>query len=35
MNLARAKWLAEYFHEQHINATAEGIAFAFNGKRSK
>ncbi|HEO9045960.1 TPA: hypothetical protein QIF36_004167 [Enterobacter kobei] len=33
MNLARARWLAEYLYERQINATAEGIAFAFNGDR--
>ncbi|MEI7161019.1 DUF6890 family protein [Pectobacterium versatile] len=33
MSLARAAWLAEYFHECQINSTAAGIAFAFNGSR--
>ncbi|ALX92736.1 MAG: DUF6890 family protein [Pseudomonadota bacterium] len=34
MNLARALWLAEYFHESNINSVAAGIAFAFNGTRT-
>ncbi|HHQ6595638.1 DUF6890 family protein [Serratia fonticola] len=33
MSLARAAWLAEYFHESAINSTAAGISYAFNGKR--
>lgn len=34
MNLARALWLAEYFHESNINSVAAGIAFAFTGTRT-
>ncbi|HIC9118457.1 MULTISPECIES: DUF6890 family protein [Klebsiella] len=34
MNLARALWLAEYFHESNINSIAEGITFAFSGSRT-
>lgn len=32
MSLARAAWLAEYFHESTINSTAAGICKAFNGE---
>lgn len=35
VNLARASWLAEYFYERNVNSTAEGVAFAFNGKRGQ
>ncbi|AJJ57072.1 hypothetical protein BZ17_3459 [Yersinia pseudotuberculosis IP 32953] len=35
MNLARAAWLAEYFYESHVNGTAAGISYAFNGKRDQ
>ncbi|WP_261140032.1 DUF6890 family protein [Serratia entomophila] len=34
INLARALWLAEYFHESSINSVAAGIAFAFTGTRT-
>jgi hypothetical protein len=34
INLARALWLAEYFHESNINSVAAGIAFAFSGTRT-
>jgi hypothetical protein len=34
MNLARALWLAEYFHESSINSIAAGITFAFSGTRT-
>ncbi|HGI5211871.1 TPA: hypothetical protein ACJS4S_004608, partial [Yersinia enterocolitica] len=32
MSLARAAWLAEYFHESAINGTTAGICKAFNGE---
>ncbi|WP_176396482.1 DUF6890 family protein [Yersinia frederiksenii] len=32
MSLARAVWLAEYFHESAINGTTAGICKAFNGE---
>ncbi|EPN2803326.1 DUF6890 family protein [Serratia marcescens] len=33
INLARALWLAEYFHESNINGTAGGIQYAFTGDK--
>jgi hypothetical protein len=33
MNLARASWLAEYFHESNINSVAEGVKFVLTGSR--
>ncbi|WP_394372657.1 DUF6890 family protein [Klebsiella grimontii] len=34
LNIGRARWLAEYFHEQQTNATSAGFSYAMSGKKS-